>query len=164
MAYIKTGDQANAEQHLEQLREKMKDATLRTGFAPYKSSPYECSIVAENILAATILFEQKKQNEAITAIKKAILAEDSLLYAEPKIWMLPARQYMGAFLLKMNKPKQAEKVYRADLVWNPGNGWSLLGLHQSLEAQGKSGELQNIKALYMKSFSKADELPPGSAY
>jgi len=164
MAYTKTGDHAVAEQHLKQLREKMQDATLRAGFAPYKSSPYECSVVAENILAATILFEQKKHKEAITTIKKAILAEDSLLYAEPKIWMLPARQYLGAFLLKMNKPKQAEKVYRADLAWNPGNGWSLLGLHQSLEAQGKNRELKDIKVLYMLSFSKADQLPPGSAY
>ena len=164
MAYTKTGDHANAEQHLKQLREKQKDPILRAGFAPYKSSPYECSIVAENILAATILYDQKKHNKAITAIKKAILAEDSLLYAEPKIWMLPARQYLGAFLLKLNKPKEAEKVYREDLVWNPGNGWSLLGLYQSLEAQGKSQELNDIKALYMRSFSKADQLPPGSAY
>ena len=133
-------------------------------FAPYKSSPYECSIVAENILIANIFFNQKKYDEAITAIKKAILAEDSLIYAEPKIWMLPARQYLGAFLLKLNKPKEAEKVYREDLVWNPGNGWSLLGLYQSLEAQGKSQELKDIKALYMQSFSKADQLPSVSAY
>jgi len=164
MAYTKTGDHAAAELHLKQLRNKKEDAILRTPFAPYKSSPYECSVVAENILAATILYDQKKYNEAITTIKKAILAEDSLLYAEPKIWMLPARQYLGAFLLKLNNPKQAEKVYREDLVWNPGNGWSLLGLYQSLEAQGKSKELKNIKVLYIRSFSKADQLPSGSAY
>lgn len=164
MAYTKTGKHADAERHLKQLREKKKDATLRTRFAPYKSSPYECSIVAENILSANILYGLQRYTEAITAIKKAILAEDSLIYAEPKIWMLPARQYLGAFLLKLNKPLQAEKVYREDLLWNPGNGWSLLGLYQALEAQGKRRELKNIKALYMRSFSKAEELPLGSAY
>ena len=120
--------------------------------------------MAENILAATILFDQKKYGPAITAIKKAILAEDSLIYAEPKLWMLPARQYLGAFLLKLNKPGEAEKIYREDLLWNPGNGWSLLGLYQSLRVQGKNQELKKTKELYLQSFSKADKLPSGSVY
>jgi tetratricopeptide (TPR) repeat protein len=164
MAFTKTGYHAEAEKHLKRLQEKKKDTILRIRFSPYMSSPYECSIVAENILIANIFYNQKKYNEAITAIKKAILAEDSLIYSEPKIWMLPARQYLGAFLLKLNKPKEAEKVYREDLLWNPGNGWSLLGLYQSLEAQGKSQELKKIKVLYMQSFSKADQLPSDSVY
>ncbi len=164
MAYTKTGYPAEAEKRLKYLQEKKKDTILQIRFSPYMSSPYECSIVAENILIANIFYNQKKYNEAIASIKKAILAEDSLIYSEPKIWMLPARQYLGAFLLKLNKPKEAEKVYREDLLWNPGNGWSLLGLYQSLEAQGKSQELKKIKVLYMRSFSKADKLPPGSVY
>src|SRR5205823_14953153 len=135
MAYAKTGNLSLAEKYLSQLQENKKDNTLQTRFIPYTSSPYECSLAAENILTATILFNQKKINEAIAAIKKAIRSEDSLIYAEPKIWMLPARQYFGAFLLRLNKPNEAEKVYREDLFWNPGNGWSLLGLYQSLEEQ-----------------------------
>ena len=164
MAHAKTGSFVQAEKYLEQLREKKKNEILRVMIVPYASNPYECSIVAENILAATIFFNQKKYDAAITTIKKAILAEDSLLYSEPKIWLLPSRQYLGAFLLKLNKPNEAEKVYREDLVWNPGNGWSLLGLYQSLKAQQKTGELKKLKALYKYSFSKADILPPGSVY
>ena len=164
MAYSRTGSYSLAEKHLKQLQKKKKDSILTVRFSPYKSSPYECSVVAENILAATILFDQKKYDAAIKIIKKAILSEDSLIYAEPKVWMLPARQYLGAFLLKLNKPKEAEKVYRADLLWNPGNGWSLLGLYQSLKAQQKTGELKKLKALYTHSFSDADVLPAGSAY
>ena len=164
MAYAKTGQYTQAEKYLEQLHEKQKDHKLRDRFAPHRSSPYECSIVAENILIANIAFHQKKYNEAFTSIKKAILAEDSLTYAEPKIWMIPARQYLGAFLLTLHKPNEAEKIYREDLLWNPGNGWSLLGLYQSLKAQQKTTELKKIKALYMHSFSAADLLPTTSAY
>lgn len=164
MAYAKTGDHTQAEKYLEQLHEKQKDNGLRARFAPHRSSPYACSIVAENILIANIAFHQKKYNEAFTSVKKAILAEDSLTYAEPKIWMLPARQYLGAFLLTLNKPNEAEKAYREDLLWNPGNGWSLLGLYQSLKAQQKTTELKKIKGLYMHSFSEADLLPATSAY
>jgi hypothetical protein len=78
--------------------------------------------------------------------------------------MMPARQYKGAFLLTLNKPKEAEKVYREDLVWNPGNGWSLVGLYQALKKQGKTQELKKIKELYSNSFSEADSFPMVSAY
>jgi tetratricopeptide (TPR) repeat protein len=164
MAYAKTGNYTQAEKYLEQLREKQKDKQLRVRFAPHRSSPYECSIVAENILIANTAFHQKKYKEAFTSIKKAIVAEDSLIYAEPKVWMLPSRQYLGAFLLMLHRPKEAEKTYREDLVWNPGNGWSLLGLHQSLKAQQKPQELKKIRTLYMNSFSQAGVLPTASAY
>jgi tetratricopeptide (TPR) repeat protein len=128
------------------------------------STPYECSVIAENILGANIAFQNKKYSKALATIKKAILAEDSLIYAEPNLWMLPARQYLGAFLLRLNKPAEAEKVYRQDLVWNPGNGWSLLGLYQSLQAQKKSGGTERLKVLFMNSFAEADSLPVTSAY
>jgi tetratricopeptide (TPR) repeat protein len=164
MAYAKTGNTAQAEKHLSLLHEKMNDTVLQVKFAPYASTPYECSIVAENILSATISFEQKKYDVAISNIQKAIAAEDKLLYAEPKEWMLPARQYLGAYLLQLNKPKEAERVYREDLVWNPGNGWSLLGLYQSLVAQNKTAEAAPYKPQYLNSFSHADVLPTASAY
>jgi tetratricopeptide (TPR) repeat protein len=164
MASAKTGDYLQAEKYLAQLRERQKDSKLQPRFAPHGSSPYECSVVAENILAAAAAFLQKKYSDALTAIKKAILTEDSIRYGEPKLWMLPARQYLGAFLLTMNKPQEAEKVYREDLAWNPGNGWSLLGLYQSLEAQRKRVELRKLKGLYMRSFSQADSFPTSSAY
>ena len=41
--------------------------------------------------------------------------EEGLFYYEPKEWLIPARQYLGAFYLKMGNPAMAEKVYREDL-------------------------------------------------
>ena len=164
MAYAKEGDLIQGENCLNRLQQKQKDKILQTLFSPYMSSPYECSLVAKNILTATILFNQKKYGDAIPAINKAILSEDSLLYVEPKIWMLPARQYAGAFLLQLNKPNEAEKFYREDLRWNPGNGWSLLGLYLSLKEQQKTRELKKLKTLYMQSFSAAEVLPYSSVY
>ncbi|MBX3239092.1 MAG: hypothetical protein KIT80_09950 [Chitinophagaceae bacterium] len=164
MAYARTGNISLAEKSLDQLRQKQKDDILKKRFVPHMSSPYECSVVAEHILLANIFFTQGKQNEAIKAIESAIAAEDGLIYTEPKLWMLPARQYLGAFLLQWNQPADAEKAYREDLVWNPGNGWSLLGLYQSLEAQQRTETLPDIKEQYLHSFSGAESLPPGSVY
>lgn len=90
--------------------------------------------------------------------------EDSLIYVEPKDWLIPARQYLGAYLLKLKRYAEAEKIYQEDLIWNPGNGWSLLGLYQSLKARGKQKEAALHQPRYMRSFSGADEIPPGSVY
>lgn len=164
MAWAKTGDAAKAEMYLQQLRKKQLNEKLKEKFVPYTSSPYEVSLVAENILLATIRYNQKNHKEAMTAIRDAIRAEDSILYSEPKLWMLPARQYMGTWLMQLNQPKEAEKIYREDLVWNPGNGWSLLGLYQALKAQGKKTELSSLQKKYTYSFSEADVMPTASAY
>ena len=164
MAYAKQDNLDDAKRQLALLRSKMNDPVLQSSSAPFLNTSLECIAVPENILEATILFQQKNYDAAITAIKKAITAEDKLKYAEPRQWLLPARQYLGAYLLQLNKPKEAESIYREDLVWNPGNGWSLLGLYQSLVAQNKMNEAAKYKPQYMYSFSHAEVMPTVSAY
>lgn len=164
MAYAKTGNIAEAKKQLKSLQVKRMDKALAEKFDPISNTPLGCATVAENILSANIYFQQKKYKEAIAALKTAIHAEDQLAYAEPKDWILPARQYLGAFLMQLKKPGEAEKVYREDLSWNPGNGWSLVGLYQALKAQGKNKDLKKLQKQYMYSFSEAEEIPTTSAY
>jgi tetratricopeptide (TPR) repeat protein len=164
MANAKTTKFSEAGKYLNQLREKKKDKALEKKFDPHSSAPFDCSTVAENILLATIRFQQKKYTEAVAAIKTAISIEDKLIYSEPKDWILPARQYLGAFLLQQKKLQEAEKVYREDLVWNPGNGWSMVGLYNALKAQRKTKELGKLQKQYMYSFSDAEVVPATSAY
>jgi tetratricopeptide (TPR) repeat protein len=164
MASARTGKIKEAQSLLQKLRAAMKDEALKEKFAPHASSPYEVSRVAENLLLANILFEQKKYKEAIAAARVAIAQEDQLLYAEPKLWLMPARQYLGAFLMQLRRPEEAETIYREDLSWNPGNGWSLLGLHQALQVQGKTSELTRLKKRYLYSFSEAEAIPAASVY
>ena len=145
MAHLNTNNTAKAKQYLQQLKEHSKDSILTDINIPF-NSPAQGAYIAENILNASILFTEKKYNAAIASLKKAIQMEDSLIYKEPKDWMIPARQYLGVYLLKLKKPAEAEKIYREDLVWNPGNGWSLLGLYQSLKAQGETRAKQKLIA------------------
>ena len=165
MAYAKTGNINKAQKHLEMLRSKMKDTSLQVRSASFSNTAFECIAVPENILYTAILFEQKNYDAALSAINKAIAAEDKLTYLEPKQWLLPARQYLGAYLLQLHRAKEAEAVYREDLVWNPGNGWSLLGLYpKPYIAQNKTSEAEKYKAEYMHSFAKAEIMPTVSAY
>ena len=163
LAFVYTGHSDSATMQLLQLRSKLKDPILTIRRIPM-NTPLQGAGIAEEILNAAILFSQKKYDTAIGCLKNAIEIEDSLIYSEPKDWLIPARQFLGAYLLKLGRPVMAEKVYREDLVWNPGNGWSLLGLCQSLKAQHKSKHLAEYRSKYLRSFSHADHIPPASVF
>ncbi|MEI9944979.1 MAG: hypothetical protein WDN26_12280 [Chitinophagaceae bacterium] len=164
MAFANTENLTEARRYLEALREKAKDEILKQPFVPYMSSPKEVALIAEKILEATIYFFNKEQKLAAQSLQVAIAAEDKLIYVEPKVWILPARQYAGTYLLKSHQYNDAEKIFRNDLIANPGNGWSLIGLFQSLEAQNGSKEAETIKPLYLRSFSDAEEIPPSAVW
>jgi tetratricopeptide (TPR) repeat protein len=163
MAFAYTGYHDSARHELMQLQTIARDPVLQVREIPF-NVPARRITVGENILAAVIMFSEKQSSPAIAALTRAINIEDSLIYSEPKDWMLPARQYLGAYLLKLGRPVQAEKVYREDLIWNPGNGWSLLGLYQSLKAQGKSKSAAVYRKKYGEAFAHAETIPPASVY
>ena len=163
MAFANTGHLDSAKRRLVLLQHKSKD-TILTVSDTLTNKAIQGAVVAGEILSSVIYFSEKKYDSEITRIRQAIQAEDSMYYTEPRDWMIPARQYLGAYYLKMGDPVAAEKTYRTDLIWNPGNGWSLLGLCQSLKAQHKTGEIPDYEKKYLLSFSHADQLPPGSVY
>jgi tetratricopeptide (TPR) repeat protein len=148
---------------LEALEENLRDSLLAIRIMPF-NKPVECGRIAAGILRAEILFAEGRRDSAIAAFNAAVAEEDALIYMEPQQWMLPVRQYLGVCLLKMNKARQAEKVYRLDLDRNPGNGWSLLGLYQSLLAQHKPVQAAGFKTKYRKAFEACDVNPVASAF
>ena len=66
------------------------------------------------------------------------------------------RHSLGALLLAAERPDEAEAVYRAELERNPGNGWSLHGLTQSLQAQGRSDEAGQVEQRFKDAWQYAD--------
>jgi len=163
LAFVNTSNPDSARWHLARLRKYQNDPILEKRRVPF-NAPIQMAGIAEHILDASIDFSVKNNEAVITKLNKAIAIEDKLIYTEPSDWPVPARQFLGAFLLKMKKPVLAEKVYREDLAMSPNNGWSLIGLYQSLDAQKKSAELTLYKTKYLESFSSADEIPTGSVY
>jgi len=69
---------------------------------------------------------------------------------------VPTRHSLGAVLIAAQKYADAEAVYREDLKRYPENGWSLRGLAQALEAQGKRQEAAEVKARLAKAWARAD--------
>ena len=162
MAYVRLGQGTAAQGCLESLRFRLKDPSLNVRHLPFNVAIKPAS-VAEAILEGELLLSHGQQGAAIAAFRRGIESEDGLAYLEPNEWPLPVRQYAGLALMKMGKAAEAATIYREDLVRNPGNGWSLLGLAQSLEAQHKSSSVDYF-ARAKVAFSSAEVMPAASVY
>jgi tetratricopeptide (TPR) repeat protein len=112
--------------------------------------------IAERHLSADLAARRGQTDAAVKALRDGIAIEDDLVYDEPTAWILPLRQPLGAVLLAANRPKDAERAYRQDLVRYPNNGWSLHGLAQALEAQGRAREATAVEARFRKVWRKSD--------
>ena len=117
--------------------------------------PAICTL-ASTMIEGEILVREGKMEEGLAKLREAVTLEDALRYDEPPAWMVPARHSLGAALLRANKAAEAEQVYRADLAKLPNNGWSLLGMAQTLRILGKADEAAAYQAKFDKVWAKAD--------
>ena len=93
---------------------------------------------------------------AINRYRAAVAAEDALAYDEPPTWYYPVRETLGAALLADGQATAAEQVFREDLARNPGNGRSLFGVWQSLEAQGRKADAAAARLAFERVWAVAD--------
>ncbi len=120
--------------------------------------------IARLMAAGELAYHDGRPDDAFAALREGARREDALRYAEPPAWMHPVRHALGALLLAEGKAEQAETVYRKDLRRNPKNGWALLGLQQSLGAQGKAGEAAKIAPMLAAAWERADVEPVASCF
>ncbi|MEO5998877.1 MAG: hypothetical protein ABIN89_19050 [Chitinophagaceae bacterium] len=163
MASVRTNNLDSAKRYLDHIEQNLADSLLAIRIMPF-NKPVHCAKIAAGILKGELLFAAGKTKEAIGFLKQAVEQEDQLTYREPQDWLIPARQYLGAVLFKLNRAAEAEEVYKQDLIANPGNGWSLLGMYNSLLAQNKASEAEAFKAKYINAFSAADVMPVASVF
>ncbi|MEN8181527.1 MAG: hypothetical protein ABFS46_03215 [Myxococcota bacterium] len=93
---------------------------------------------------------------AVAALEASVAAQDAMNYIEPPAWYFPVRQALGAVLLSGDRAVEAEAVYRRDLEQYPANGWSLYGLSESLEAQGKAADATWARTGFENAWARAD--------
>ena len=154
-AYLAKGNKEQATQELNKLKQiiNLPDVDkYRAGATPVsrvlKAAAYG--------LEGEIFLAGGKYSEAIEAFTLAVAIEDQNNYTEPPDWPHPMRLYLGSALVAAKKFNEAEKVYRRDLEWNKNNGWSLFGLQQSLQLQGKKEEAETIYKEFLLAWQQAD--------
>jgi tetratricopeptide (TPR) repeat protein len=148
-------DEARAE--LEKVRGILADPALAKTPATFSyNTPDGILRIAPEMLEGELLAKQGDFDKALEHLERAVKFEDALVYTEPPDWAYPTRQALGAVLLQAGRAAEAEVVYWDDLRQHPGNGWSLYGLEQSLEAQGKSEQAAQAEERFKKAWARAD--------
>ncbi len=156
MAYLRTDriDEARAE--LELLEALAMDPVLEQVTVWDLNTTAALVDIAVEVLSGEIAAAAGDYDDAIDFLTTAVELEDELTYDEPPPWHQPVRQVLGAVLLDAGRAADAETVYREDLKNFPDNGWSLLGLQQSLDAQGKGDEATEAGAQFATAWQFAD--------
>ena len=93
---------------------------------------------------------------AIAQFRAASAIEKSLPYTEPPYWHQPTAHLLGAALIQAKRPAEAEAVYSESLKSYRMDGWSLFGLAQALEAQGKAAEAARVREDFYEAWRAAD--------
>ncbi len=163
IAFAEQNKLANAVAELTAMQDKMKAADLLVRMEPF-NAPADAAKVAANILAGIIAGKENNFTKAIQLLTAAVAMEDALIYNEPRDWLLPARQYLGAALLKAGQSAKAGLVFKEDLKQNPHNHWALDGLYRALLQQKKVTEAAEVKKQFDKAFDGADITPGVAAF
>ncbi len=153
MAFTAKGQLEKATRELEQLNAIAADPAVE------KATNWDINTkilkTASDVLAGELASKQGNYEQAIAHWKTAIELDD-YLQSDPPYWYSPVRQLLGAVLLEASRPAEAEQVYREDLKIYPDNGWSLRGLAQSLEAQGKADAAKQVQERFEQAWKYAD--------
>lgn len=144
-ALLATGRLEAARAELDLLWRACDDPALRGAPMEFNTSDAILRIAAL-VLAGRIEAVAGRANEAVALLELAARHEGELKYGEPPEWTVPVRHELGVVLLEAGRPVEAEAAFRTDLKRFPANGWSLSGLVQALEAQGRAGEAAEARA------------------
>ncbi|UKM64685.1 tetratricopeptide repeat protein [Flavobacteriaceae bacterium GSB9] len=153
VAFVRKNNIKEAIEELKAIDNLKKDPEMETLVATGFDSGTTIAALAYEVVAGEIASVKNNMEKAIKHFENAVEIEDDLIYNEPAAWHIPTRQNLGAVLLKANKYKAAERVFKEDLEVLRQNGWSLMGLYKSLKFQGKLDEAGAV----LKEFNKAWE-------
>ena len=156
IAFVRKGNAKEAQEELDAIAEIKKDPELKDLIATANNDSQSIANLASEVVAGELAALNGDLAKAVEHLEKAVELEDNLVYTEPSAWHIPPRQNLGALLLKAEKYGEAEKVYREDLDVLRQNGWSLMGLYQSLKAQDKMDEAQRIKQEFDEAWEHSD--------
>lgn len=159
VAFAATGQPAKAREALERL-ETFNTERMAGADTPAK----QILPIAIHALQGEIALRGGDPEAAVTHFEAARDLEDQLLYDEPPLWHYPIRQSLGRALIEAGRPVDAEAAYREDLKRFPENGWSLFGLVQCLEAQGKDAEAALARERFDEAWSSADVVLTASRF
>lgn len=164
IAALRSGRGDDATGHHESLVALSGEPALKSMMA-FDRYPLSLAVgVAERVVAAEIAAARGDSDAAIGMLREAVVLEDAIPYDEPPGWHQPVRQILGAVLLEADQAADAERAYRAELMRNPDNGWSLKGLSLALQAQGRKAEATEVEQRFAQAWGDSDVVLTASRF
>jgi tetratricopeptide (TPR) repeat protein len=157
------GNVPGAQAELSKLESIASDPNIAGMRLEFNSSSAILGIATE-VLAGHVAVARGDLQTAIERLREAVRLEDQLAYGEPPEWSVPVRQELGTMLLEAGQAAEAERVFREDLERFPENGWSLHGLAQALQAQGRDSEAIDVITRFRRAWASADMQISESGY
>lgn len=112
--------------------------------------------IASNVLKAELLASEKKYDQSIKLLMKAVKIEDGLNYNEPPDWFFSVRHHLGAIQIEAGKYDDAIKTYEEDLRRLPKNGWAHHGLKSAYQKLNNKAKVREMEQLISQSWATAD--------
>jgi tetratricopeptide (TPR) repeat protein len=140
-------------------RDELAALIAVSDFSRYDAAQMPGKAMAQLGLALADAEITRAKGDADGAAAKLRIAYDlsnQIPYTEPPWWHQPVAHLLGAALLADHKPAEAEAVYRESLKTYRDDGWSLFGLAQALDAEGKTAEAGEARAAFEKAWARAD--------
>jgi len=156
MAAVRQKRLDDAQMHLDAMRPLAADPKMDKLMVWDRYPLAYSARIAERMVTAELAAARGQHAAAVVALQEAVKIEDGIPYDEPPGWHAPVRHTLGAVLLDAGRAADAERVYREELRRNPGNGWSLFGLAQSLRAQHKDAEAARVQNAFASAWRNAD--------
>lgn len=156
MAYAATGKTAQAHEELQLLNELSQAPPIAEQMIWGINKVSDVCAIASKVLEAQLKMNAGRNGEAIQLLSEAVAIEDQLNYNEPPDWFFSVRHVLGNALLQSGDYAQAEKIYREDLMQWPKNGFALNGLVESLVAQSKTAEADDVRKQFDVAWQYAD--------
>src|SRR5262249_15899675 len=132
------------------------DPILKQTYVSSVNTAASIVALADEVLQGQIATQARRANDAMRHFAEAVSLGDGLTYMEPPDWPIPVRQLQGTALLQLGRARDAQAAFEGDMRKFPENGWSLKGLQESLERQGKKQEAADAKARLDKAWAASD--------
>lgn len=147
-----TGDLEGARKAIDRMRQ-LRDATADPKFDYFKKQ-LDLQLEAASVWVA---YGEGKKEDAVARLRRLADAEDILgKHPVSPGALVPAREQLGDLLLKLDRPKEAQREYEAALKIYPGRFRGLYGAAQASRQIGEKEKAQRYYAKLIEQTAKAD--------
>jgi tetratricopeptide (TPR) repeat protein len=147
-----TGDLEGARKAMDRMRQ-LRDATPDPKFDYFKRQLDQQMQAA----SAWVAYGENKKEDAVSILRRAADAEDILgKHPVSPGALVPAREQLGDLLLKLDRPREAQREFEAALKIYPGRFRGLYGAAQAAEQTGDKEKADHYYAKLIDQTAQAD--------